>query len=141
MLHYSFLHHVWNSCMQEHCKYLDTVAWNTLLKIIFPKYLKLAERIGSCSHIGFFFQKIYCGYTLEPPREYQNCMFWNKTKTIRYTPANPKWGLRRFILHCRLSVMRKQVHVMNNYLGSLFSFLLRDLNCGYLLEPPPRSIF
>ena len=34
--------------MQEHCKYLDTVAWNTLLKIIIPKYSKLAERIGPC---------------------------------------------------------------------------------------------
>ena len=34
--------------MQEHCKYLDTVAWNTLLKIIIRKYSKFAERIGPC---------------------------------------------------------------------------------------------
>ena len=44
MLYYSFLHHVWNSCMQEHCKYL--------LKIIIAKYSKLAERIGPCNLIS-----------------------------------------------------------------------------------------
>ena len=49
MLHYSFLHNVSNSCMQEHCKYLDTVAWNTLLNVTTPKYSKLVERIGPSS--------------------------------------------------------------------------------------------
>ena len=42
------------------------------------------------------FQNIHCGYTLEPPRgsnEYPQCMFWIKSKKIRYTPANPNISL------------------------------------------------
>ena len=43
-----------------------------------------------------FAQNIYCGYTLEPPRqggsnEYPQSMFWSKNKKNRYTPSHPRF--------------------------------------------------
>ena len=48
-------------------------------------------------NFDIFAQNIDCGYTLEPPQrrdsnEYTQCMFWNKNKKIRYTPANPSFS-------------------------------------------------
>ena len=41
-----------------------------------------------------FAQNIDCGgYTLEPPYEYPQSMFWGKNKKNRYTPAYPNFAI------------------------------------------------
>ena len=40
-----------------------------------------------------FAQNIDCGYTLEPPRQYTQSMFWSKNKKNRYTPAYPSFSI------------------------------------------------
>ena len=79
--------------MQEHCKYLDTVAWNTLLKIIIPKYSKLAERIGPFILILFLvnsyisFLELFLVYSFEfeglLPEIAQFCPYYCKPTFFR----------------------------------------------------------
>ena len=43
-------------------------------------------------------KKIYCGYTLEQPRqggsnEYPQSMFWSKNKKNRFTPVFPNFAI------------------------------------------------
>ena len=61
-------------------------------------FLVLKKKIftGKFLIFSYFYQNIYCGYTLEPPwrggsNEYPQSMFWSKNKKNRYTPANPSF--------------------------------------------------
>ena len=40
-----------------------------------------------------FAQNIDCGYTLEPPNEYPQSMFWSKNMKNRSTPAYPSFAI------------------------------------------------
>ena len=120
MLYYSFLHHVWNSCMQEHCKYLDTVAWNTLLKIIIAKYSKLAERIGPC-----ILEKLLYSYF---------------TAKVDWLPSYVHYVLPLYCLQRKITRIR--LFLPESYLSCLFKkirLVEYVLNVSRILGTPPDS--
>ena len=62
--------------------------------VIFIQGYKLKINIWKSFDVfNIFSQNIHCGYTLEPPNEYPQSMFWSKNKRNRFGPAKFRFNI------------------------------------------------
>ena len=107
-------------------KLVQVLYTNTLRKHVHAIYRDFFSAVKIENFSRFFFyiflifaQNIDCGYTLEPPNEYPQSMFWNKNKKNRYTPAFSSYSIR--------GIIKNYVdfsHNLTTILANIFKFQL-----------------